>query len=345
MKEERVTAVAHANIALVKYWGKRPGEGNLPAVGSLSIGLEALAATTRLAFADGADSVLFNGEAAAPDKTGRILGYLDLWRRRFGADAHFAVDTRNNFPTGAGLASSAAGFAALALALDRLLGVGLGEQALSQMARQGSGSAARSIFGGFVELQLLGEDPAAKRLMSAEDWPLEVLVAITDASEKPLGSTEAMRRTAATSPYYDAWVASHPDDLARARGAVLGRDFSLLAEVAEHNCLKMHAALMSSNPPIVYWSDATLAVMHRVRQVRADGLAAFFTVDAGPQVKVVCDATALTQVREQLVAIPGVREVIHSAIGGEPEIVLEKSLDAEDTSQNTLSLDTSAAGA
>ena len=326
MNQQSVTAIAHANIALVKYWGKRPGKGNLPAVGSLSVGLEALATRTTLSWAAGTDEVLFNGQVAAPDKAERIKAYLDLWRLRQGVDRPLAVDTHNNFPTGAGLASSASGFAALALALDRLLGANLDAPALSRLARQGSGSAARSVFGGFVEMPAQADDaegPGASPLLPAEDWPLHVLVAITDTGEKPIGSTQAMQQAAASSPYYDAWVASHADDLAKARQAVLARDLSRLGEVAEHSCLKMHATALSSSPPVIYWTGTTLALMHRVRQLRSEGLSAFFTIDAGPQVKVVCDAPSVSPASEALAALPGVKEVIHSAIGGSPSVTAQ----------------------
>ena len=322
MGTHKVTAVAHANVALVKYWGKRVGGGNLPAVGSLSVGLEALQTTTSLSVAS-ADRVMFNGQAAGAEKAARIISYLDLWRCRFGFRQRLAVETANNFPTGAGLASSASGFAALALALDRLLGAGLAPAALSCLARQGSGSAARSLFGGFVELPAAmdaGDDPAAKQLLAAEGWPLHVLVAITQTGEKAIGSTEAMARAAASSPYYEAWVQSHGEDLAGARQALQARDFVALAEIAERNCLKMHATVMSASPPLIYWTGATLAVVQRVRGLRDRGLNVFFTIDAGPQVKVICDGDALPQAQVELAAIDGVRQVIYSAIGGAPSV-------------------------
>lgn len=326
MSKQSATAIAHANLALVKYWGKAPGQGKMPAVGSLSLGLEALQATTTVSLASGADRVLWGGKPAEAGKASRILAYLDLWRRQFGLDQPLAVETCNNFPTGAGLASSAAGFAALALALDALLDARLDPGALSRLARQGSGSAARSLFGGYVELPAAtgeGEGPAARQLLPAEDWPLHVLVAITDAREKPIGSTEAMQACAATSPFYPAWVASHPDDMAEARQAILARDFPRLAAVAEQSCLKMHAAILASKPPILYWTPATLAVVHLVREARDQGLAAFFSIDAGPQVKAVCQAEAVQPLRERLAALSGVKQVIHSPVGGAPSVSVQ----------------------
>lgn len=315
----KVTAVAHSNIALVKYWGKAPGPGNLPAVGSISIGLDALCTTTTVSLADGpCDSILFDGDEAGT-KTTRIADFLSLVRQLSGKDVRFRVETGNNFPTGAGLASSASGFAALALAVDRGLGLGLSGDALCRLARQGSGSAARSIYGGFVEMAA-GEDATAWPLADASSWPLDVVVAITSEAEKATGSTEAMERSRDTSPFYASWVANHAADMDAARDAIGRRDFERLADVSESSCLKMHATIMASRPPVVYWSGATVDAMRRVRALRREGVAAFFTIDAGPQVKAVCEPGHGAAVAAALQEIPGVARTIVSGIGGTPTV-------------------------
>lgn len=316
----KVTAVAHPNIALIKYWGKTTGPGNLPATGSISIGLEALWTTTSMSFSDGlADSVRFDDVETEDEKAARIIGFLSVIRQIYGEETRLRVDTRNNFPTGAGLASSASGFAALSLAADRLLGLGLSREALAGLARQGSGSAARSIYGGFVEMTA-GEDSTARPLAASETWPLEVVIAITSEAEKETGSTAAMQLTRETSPYFASWVTTHAADMKAARDAIAGRDFEQLADVCESNCLKMHATIMTSRPPLVYWNGVTLDVLHTVRQLRKAGVPAFFTIDAGPQVKVVCETDYTGTVEAALRGIPGVQRSVTSRIGGEPGV-------------------------
>jgi diphosphomevalonate decarboxylase len=229
------------------------------------------------------------------------------------------VTTRNNFPTGAGLASSASGYAALVRAGEAALKLDLSPRERSIVARQGSGSAARSIFGGFVEMHAGsapdGSDSFAEPLLEASEWPLEVVIAVTAKGEKEVGSRSGMTRSAASSPYYAAWVAGQPADLAAARTAIRARDFAALAELAEHNCLKMHAAALSARPPLVYWNGATVECLHAVQRLRAQGCPTFFTIDAGPQVKAVCAPGARSQVAANLRAVPGVQEILTSALG------------------------------
>ncbi len=185
------------------------------------------------------------------------------------------VATRNSVPTAAGLASSAAGFAALALAASRAAGMKLPPPELSALARQGSGSAARSIFGGFVEMAAGelsdGSDACAQALLPAAAWDVRLLVAITAEGPKAIASGEAMELTAKTSPYYPGWLQSVPQDLAVARAAVVAKDLAGLGRVAERSAMRMHACAMAADPPILYWNGATLAAMETVRRLRADG--------------------------------------------------------------------------
>jgi diphosphomevalonate decarboxylase len=228
------------------------------------------------------------------------------------------VVSDNGFPTGAGLASSASGFAALALAASRAAGLTLDRTTLSILARQGSGSAARSVYGGFVELHAgiadNGRDALAEPLAD-EDWPLSVLVAITSERPKPVSSAVGMRRTVQTSPFYGGWVKAAPADLDAVRAAVRERDLERLGELAEHSCLKMHGLMLSTRPPLIYWTPATLAVIEAVRALRAAGQPAWFTVDAGPQVKVLCEPGAAARVQRALEVIDGVQRVIATGPG------------------------------
>ena len=229
------------------------------------------------------------------------------------------MTSRNNFPTAAGLASSASGFAALVHAGARALGLNLSLGEQSVLARRCSGSAARSIFGGYVEWAhgklADGTDSVAHPLLDAQAWPLRVAVAITSTAAKQVGSTEGMRRTAETSPYQSAWIDTQEADLSVARNAVLARDFDTLAQISEYSCLKMHALALAAQPGLLYWNGATVECMHRVRALRQQGVPVFFTVDAGPQLKAVCAPSAIEQVKAALRDVPGVLEVLDTGLG------------------------------
>jgi len=313
-------AFAGANFALVKYWGKRDAALNLPDVGSISITLDALYTETRVTL----DSALTGDEFVLDGQTEvrgaeRITKLLDRFRERAGETRFARVESRNNFPTGAGLASSASGFAALVEACDQAFSLALDAPGKSELARIGSGSAARSIFGGFVEMargeRADGRDAVACPLLGPEEWPLNVVIAVTDRGRKSIGSTDGMRRTEHSSPFYNAWVDNQPQDLDQARQAIFARDFESLAEVAEASALSMHGLAMSARPGLLYFNGTTVECLHRVRALRAQGVPVFFTVDAGPQVKAVCLPPAVDAVAEALAQVPGVREVLHAGLG------------------------------
>ena len=313
-------ATARSNIALVKYWGKRQTRLNLPAVGSLSITLDALATETTVSFdsAFESDDLVLDGERR-PEQLERVSQCLDIMREMAGVSLRAHVRSANNFPTAAGLASSASGFAALVAAANAALGLDLSDRELSILARRGSGSAARSIFGGFVEMYPGrdddGLDSYAEPLLAAQDWPLEVIVAITAQGRKAVSSGSGMARSAASSPYYEHWVATHAHDMDVARSAIAARDFEALAAVSELSCLKMHAAAMATTPPLIYWNGITVECMHAVSAMRRRGVPVFFTIDAGPQLKAVCEPTAAAAVRSELAEVPGVIETLHTGLG------------------------------
>jgi diphosphomevalonate decarboxylase len=323
--ERRATARAGANFALIKYWGKADARLNVPAVGSISITLDALFTETEVALAPalGGDELTLDGKRRDEDLP-KITACVDLLRHKAGIHTRVRIASRNNFPTGAGLASSASGFAALVRAAEAVFGLTLSPRERSIVARQGSGSAARSIFGGFVEMHAGtapdGSDSFAEPLLQSAEWPLEVVIAVTAKGEKEIGSRSGMTRSASSSPYYAAWVAGQPPDLAAARAAIHARDFGVLAELAEHNCLKMHAAALAARPPLVYWNGATVECLHAVRRLRAGGVPVFFTIDAGPQLKAVCAPGARAEVERTLRAVPGVLELLTSALGPGAEL-------------------------
>ena len=321
----RATARARANFALVKYWGKADARLNVPAVGSISITLEALWSDTDVEFDErlAADELSLDGQRRA-DQLAKVSACLDLLRARAGIRTRARVTSSNNFPTGAGLASSASGFAALVTAAAGALDLKLAPRELSVLARRGSGSAARSLYGGFVEMHAGhapdGADSFAEPLLRADEWPLEVAIAITAMSEKEVGSRSGMERSAVSSPYYAAWVATQGGDLRTARDAIRARDFAALAEVAERNCFKMHAAALAATPPLLYWNGATVECVHAIRRLRASGVPVFFTIDAGPQVKAICLAEARPRVEVALREVPGVLDVLASRLGPGAEL-------------------------
>jgi diphosphomevalonate decarboxylase len=323
------TAIAGTNIALVKYWGKRGGPLNLPAAGSLSLTLRELDTRTTVRFDPqlDADRVRLNGQDADDSTKRRVSGFLDIVRQQAGLSAHADVISENTVPTAAGLASSASGFAALALAASRAAGLELAPEALSVLARRGSGSAARSIFGGLVEMQAGirddGSDAHARPLPEGDAWSLRLIVAVTAQGPKAIGSTEAMRRTAQTSPYYKGWIESVDGDLRDARAAIAERSLARLGAVAERSALRMHASALAADPPILYWSPATIAAMETVRQLRHRGIEAFFTIDAGPHVKVLCEPGHAPEIEEALARTPGVLRTIVASPGRGARIVQE----------------------
>ncbi|WP_198415943.1 diphosphomevalonate decarboxylase [Cryobacterium sp. TMT2-10] len=317
-------ARAHSNIALVKYWGKRDATLNTPAVGSISVTLDALYTDTRVTFRSDLtdDELWLDGCRSDATRVRRVLDLVRGYAASAGHPAggqHAVVSSTNNFPTGAGLASSASGFAALVVAATGAAGLALPARELSILARHGSGSAARSIFGGFAEMHAGtasdGSDSYAEELQGRSAWPLAVAVAITERGEKSINSTIGMVESAATSPFYPAWLDSADGDLAEMRAAIAARDFTRLGELTEYNCLKLHALMLSTRPALIYWNAATVAAMHAVRELRSGGVPAYFTIDAGPQVKVLCLPGDAEEVRQALAAVPGVHEVRMSTLG------------------------------
>ena len=302
-------AIAHPNVALVKYWGKQPGTANIPATPSLSITLAALATRTRVQAAE-RDSVCIDGRAVADAK---VLGLIAQMREAWQLPP-LAVHSANDFPTGAGLASSASGCAALVAAIDAAFDLRLASADRSVWARRGSASAARSMFGGFVTLDA-ERDWAAAPLLDGESWPLEVVVAVTSEAAKRVPSTIGMESSRASSPFYGAWTSTATEDFNAARRAVRERRFDALADIAEHSCLKMHALMLSSRPALLYWNEATVAAIATVRLLREAGTPVFFTVDAGPQVKAVCAPNHGKNVAAALAKTPGVLRVVTSALG------------------------------
>jgi len=297
------TATAHPNIALVKYWGKRDDALILPDTGSLSLTLDVFPTTTSVTVDETltADAVVFDGAVATGSPAARITAFLDLVRAQAGTAARARVDTRNSVPTGAGLASSASGFAALAVAAADAYGLDLDEKDLSRLARRGSGSACRSIIGG-TAIWHAGVDDATSYAEHIAGPELGMVIAVVDATAKAVSSREAMQRTKITSPYADAWVGATEADLARMQEAFAAGDLAAIGELTESNALRMHAAIMGCRPPIRYLAPQSIALFDAAERLRRQGLEAYATADAGPNVVFVCRAADVDTVRDALIA-------------------------------------------
>jgi diphosphomevalonate decarboxylase len=317
-----VIAEAHPNIALVKYWGKRDGLDNVPATPSLSITLSQLRTRTRIDVDPSLPehSVRLNGTVVRDAKidacVARLVARSDV------PDAKLRIVTDNDFPTAAGLASSASGFAALVVALDTALGLRLTPVERSLEARRASASAARSLYGGFVTLSGDAESNSwvARPELDAAAWPLAIVIAICSEKPKAVPSGAGMRQST-TSPFYSRWIDTGAADFAAARDAVANRDFDRLGAIAEANCLAMHAVMLSARPALVYWTGATVDCIDCVRRLREAGEPVFFTIDAGPQVKAVCEPTSAERVRVALESVSGVERVLIVGLGDGARVI------------------------
>ncbi len=280
---------AGINIALVKYWGKRDDFANLPAVGSISLTLDTFTTTTSVEFDDALTQHEFALNGRKVDDY-RVRNLLDNVRDIAGIRGSARVASKNTVPTASGLASSASGNAALGLAAWTAAGLDSTDLTVHapflDLVRKGSGSAPRSLLGGIVELKK--ETGAVEQLVDERDWPICMVVARLSHGPKAVSSRDGMAQSRETSPYYRSWVHNHPVDLGDARNAIQNRDLTRLGEVMERSTMRMHACIMASDPPLRYLRGVTLDVMDRVEGLRRRGIGAWYTMDAGPHVKVLC---------------------------------------------------------
>lgn len=327
----QITARAPANIAFIKYWGAHDLERGVPLNDSISMTLSRCVSTCTVEVLerDGsgeADEIFLAGAQGlqpAPEPfAARILAHLHRLRDLSDDEVRFRVATRNSFPAGAGLASSASGFAALTLATTRALGLERSEAELSVLARRsGSGSAARSVMGGYVELPggPPEDDVFARPLACATDWDLRDVIAVVATEPKAVSSLDGHRRVR-SSPYFRERLALLPGRLAAVRDAIAQRDFSLLGPAVEEEGIDLHLIAMSAIPPIFYWAPGTVEVLERVRHLRLNGLEAYSTMDAGPNVHVICRPADEAAVAEELRALDSVQEIILDGVGSGPEL-------------------------
>jgi diphosphomevalonate decarboxylase len=313
----KATAVANPNIAFIKYWGNTDRALNLPANPSLSMNLAALTTVTTVEFqADlPGDVVRIGDQPAGREALVRVIDHLDRVRSMAGISDRARVASRNDFPAGAGLASSASGFAALSLAATRAAGLVLNEAELSRLARLGSGSACRSVPAGFSLWEGTSDETSfARQLAAADYWALRDVIAIVSSGHKSVASQDG-HSLAQGSPYHQVRLAAVPQMLARARAAILARDLTVLGPVVEADALAMHGVMITSQPPLMYWLPATVVVLHAVHDWRNDGLGVYYTVDAGPNVHCICQEADAAQVAARLRNVAGVQEVLTTGPG------------------------------
>lgn len=318
---DAVTIRAGSNIAFIKYWGVIDAQINLPQTNSISMTLADAHTTTTVQWdpALPADAITVDGRTLAGEAHARLVRHLDRIRARAGVTCHARVASRNNFPMASGIASSASGFAALTVAACAALDLPLSPTELSALARRGSGSAARSLFGGFVEWERGHDDQTsvAHQLHPPQHWDLVDLVVVISRAEKAV-SSEGGHRLATTSPLNRARVAHVEQLLPSVRTAIANRDLASLGAAAEWDALAMHAVMQTGNPSLLYWLPGTVEVMQAVRAWRQAGLEAYFTIDAGPNVHVLCARDDVGEVQSRLAALPSVTEIITSGPGPAP---------------------------
>jgi diphosphomevalonate decarboxylase len=325
MSTKSATAIARANIALSKYWGKSDIALNLPAVPSISLTLEPMRTETTVTFDASLreDALELNGKVSDGKPKARAIKVLDQVRAIAKLDARAIVVSSNNFPTASGLASSASGFAALVGAAWSAAGMPRDNARWSAMARQASASAARSIYGGFVELPkgIPGDAAcAATQLAKPDHWDVRIVVAVANEGPKDVGSTEGMTLSEKTSPYYRPWVDCSDALAAEVRAGILARDLTKVGEAMEQSTLAMHACMMASRPGLIYFQPATLAALATVKRLRKEGVEVYATMDAGPHVKALCAAADAPRVAAALAETPMVLRTLTAHPGPDMEI-------------------------
>lgn len=322
-QQKRATALAHPNIAFIKYWGNTDDALRLPANPSLSMNLGGLHTITTVTFDKHLkqDQLAINGSFISGTALKRVTTILDLVRLESKLSLKAQVDSKSNFPIGSGIASSAAAFAALSVAASAAAGLPFNQVALSRLARRGSGSASRSVPPGYCQW-LPGDDESsvATSLAPPEHWDLRDIVVVVSQDHKPVGSTGG-HKLAQTSSLQAARVAGAPARFEACRAAILARDLAQLGPLIEEDTVIMHGVMMSSHPPLYYWNPATMALIEAIQQWRAQGLAVYFTIDAGPNVHLICEASQAAAVEASARKIPGVVSVLSSGPGGEARLI------------------------
>lgn len=309
------TARANTNISLIKAWGERDEALFLPMHNSISLTLDQFYTTTTVEFCENftKDTLVVNQRPADAEITLEVSRFLDLVRAKAGKKIFAKVTCESFVPASACTAPSVSGFAALATAAVKALDLDMDRQELSKLARQGFGPACCSVYGGFVEWQKGsrddGEDSFAGQLLSERDWRLSIISVVVSAGEMEISSRKGMRQTVEKSVFYPVWLESVEKDLMLAKEAIKERSIIKLGPIVEANALKMHATTLGADPPFTFWQSGTLEVMRQVQNVRIKGIPAYFTIDAGPNLHVLCLPEDEQYVVNRLSKVPAVENI------------------------------------
>jgi diphosphomevalonate decarboxylase len=318
--KKQIKALAHPSLALIKYWGKSDKGTNSPASGSIAVSLDEFTTTTSITHKDGlkdskdsykGDLIHFeislNNETQNTDHfipffqslEHEIKKHPDLYTELKKTPAQLSIKSTNNFPTAAGLASSSSGFAALAKACDGFFELELEDQSLSSLARIGSGSASRAIFGGITYYPQ--NALSAKQLHPKDYWPaLRILIVEVSQAKKPISSRKAMELSRTSSPYYSAWVEDSEKLISKAQEAISEKNLTKLGETMRLSYLRMFSTMFSCDPPVIYWLPNSLALIHHCQVLRNEGIPVYETMDAGPQIKILCLDKNLDQIKQSI---------------------------------------------
>jgi diphosphomevalonate decarboxylase len=322
-KKMKATAKANVNIALIKYWGKRDEKLILPHNSSLSITLNNYGTTTTVKFDKKYlkdQFILDNKEYKKGEEYSRVINQLDLVRKIAQINLKAKIVSKNKVETAAGLASSASGAAALAASSAKAAGLKPTPKEISILARQGSGSATRSIHGGFVQWlkgeKKDGSDSYAKQIENENYWPeFKILAVIVSKNPKKIKSRDGMKQTIITCPYYKAWLDTIEKDLTEIKEAIENKNFKKMGEIAEHNCLKMHSLMLTTKPSLIYWDPKTIEIMHKIQELRENDIYSYFTIDAGPQIKILCLEKNINIIKKEIAKIDGIKKIIELKLG------------------------------
>ncbi len=302
--------IAHPNIALIKYWGKKDNNLFTPTKNSISYTLPYLSTTTQITLSQtNQDNIKINNvKQEAPS----VIAFLNRFRDLFCIQEYFIVNTTNNFPTSAGVASSSSGFAALAKGLNALFDLKLSEKELSIVARQGSGSACRSIYNGFTIWHKGnnndGLDSYAEQLFDEHHWPeFSMFVVLLSDQAKKISSRVGMQQTVNTCPHYQNWLTKSENRIPAMINGIKQKDLRMVGSLAEQDCLDMHYCMQTSKPVINYWTNRTKQITELITQMRNANILCYFTIDAGPNVKVMCleqdKKTIVAEIKKRIPAI------------------------------------------
>jgi len=319
---KETVAIAHPNFALVKYWGKKDSNQNRPAMSSISVTVDSMISKTKIFknIQSNHHQLFINGKEESD--LSKILPPLEYLSEFSGTDEYLVIESQNNFPTSSGLASSASGIASFVTAYEAHYNLCLDINHKVEASMLGSGSAPRSLIGGFVFMDHK-DNYRCSQILKEPEWPLDVLICIASKEPKKISSREGMRASKKTSPIYQDWLDINHKHIDLALNAIKTKNMAALENVAEENCKLMHEVMKTSIPSISYMTDVTYSCLSEIENLRSLGHKLLYTIDAGPQVKIICDPTSSEIIKNRIIETTDVIDIIHAGIGGPPEIINE----------------------